>query len=97
MDWDTAVLRSTVDGRPYQEGATRALSRTVDVLALFDERSASHEDRDRDIAIFGGTVPVAGGAFTPGRRWSVSLTLADGRAIEHAYEVTVADVEVGVR
>lgn len=81
-DWDRITLESTVDEVRYQSGAMRALRIPSDVLALYTGPA------DRDLVMFCGTLPLLGGTFIAGTRWSLSLALPDGVTLTHDYSVS---------
>lgn len=85
LDWDDLNVHCSVDGVRYQEGSLASLRPTVDVLRMYDERTGD----DRDLVIFGGTLPLIDGAFVPGSRWQMALTLPDGSTLDLAYTTTV--------
>ncbi|MEU7765596.1 DUF2848 family protein [Nocardia sp. NPDC049190] len=88
LDWDSVAVRSSVDGRPYQDGYLRALRIPTEVLALY----LAAGDDGRDVVLLGGTVPVIGGDFVMGASWEMTLRPAGGPALELNYRVAVADV-----
>lgn len=83
FDWDTVSARSWVDGRLYQDGMLRILRVPTDVLDLYDDTFPGA----RDTVMFGGTVPVIGGNFVPGRMWEFSLGLPGLPSLELSYTV----------
>jgi hypothetical protein len=87
LDWDSVVIRSTVDGRPYQDGTLKALRIPTDVLALHTAAG----DTGRDIVMLGGTVPVIGGDFVMGTAWAMTLQPAGGPALHLRYRVAVTE------
>lgn len=93
FDWDRVVAASTADGATYQSATLAELLRPADILdrmrtAVSDPVVAD----DEDFVLFGGTTPLLGGRFIPASRWTLSLRLADGTALAHAYE-TVTKTE----
>ncbi|GJF06287.1 MULTISPECIES: DUF2848 family protein [Pseudonocardia] len=83
LDWDSVAIRSTVDGRPYQDGSLKALRVPTDVLAMYPAADG------RDVVMLGGTVPVIGGEFVMGTSWEMTLQPPGGRALELDYRVVV--------
>lgn len=86
VDFDAIEAECTVDGVRYQHGLLSALRVPTDVLALYDERSGRG---DRDVVMYGGTLPLIGGAFVPGYRWTLSLKLPGGAELRHSYATSV--------
>ena len=89
--WDELTLRSTlpVTGERYQEGATTALRRPDELLALYEEREGSVAD---GTVMFCGTLPVHGGIRFASE---MALELVDpitGRALRHRYGVDVLPI-----
>lgn len=82
--WDACRITCTVDGREIQTGGLDGLRPPANIFALLDERGVV--DPSADVVVFGGTVPLIGGEFVYGRRWTITLTLPDGRVLEHTYE-----------
>lgn len=85
FDWDGCRARSWVDGELYQDGTLANLRTPLNLLRLFGERLG---DDGADLVCFAGTLPLLNGAFTPGARWDLELTLPDGRTLTHAYRTT---------
>lgn len=84
LDLDTARAVSFVDGELYQDGRLDVLRTPAEVIRLF----LAHSDiGDSDFVCLGGTVPVKGGNFVYGTRWSISLELPTGQKLEHTYSV----------
>lgn len=88
--WDEMVLRSTVEGGSvYQEGATAALRRPDELLALYE---AAHGTLPDGAVMFCGTLPARGGIrFSD----SMALELSDpvlGRSLRHQYRVEVLPI-----
>lgn len=54
---------------------------------LLQRLQATVGDSGGDLVVFGGTWPLLHGEFIFGRRWRVQLELADGRVLNHCYEV----------
>jgi 4-hydroxyphenylacetate 3-monooxygenase len=84
LDWDAIGASSTVDGKAYQDGHLRALRDPEQLVRLLSERGV---DEGRDLVCFAGTLPLIDGSFVAGMAWELRLTLPDGRAISHWYEV----------
>ncbi|QXJ22261.1 DUF2848 family protein [Actinomadura graeca] len=70
--WDGIRVESSVDGRPYQAGTLATLRTPRDLLARLAEELG---ELDGDVVVFAGTLPLLGGAFVPGRRWQLALTV----------------------
>lgn len=78
FNWDAVHASSSVDGRLYQQGTLASLRVPTDVLDLFDSG-------ERDLVMFGGTLPLIGGEFVPGTEWVMSLTTSDGQRLDLEY------------
>ncbi|MEU7766707.1 DUF2848 family protein [Nocardia sp. NPDC049190] len=81
LDFDALTAESTVDDKQYQHGPLTALRVTTDVLALYPGKA------DRDLILFGGTLPLLGGEFIVGTAWTISLTVPGGATLAHAYSL----------
>ncbi|GGA60124.1 hypothetical protein GCM10011490_07850 [Pseudoclavibacter endophyticus] len=86
FDWDACSIGCQVDGREYQAGRLDSLRTPTNLFGILAERGAVAPGEDA--VVFGGTVPLLDGGFVYGTSWTVSLTLPDGRAITHTYEIT---------
>lgn len=84
--WDACEISCSVDGRNCQSGTLASLRTPDSLLELLETRGVIAAGDDA--VLFGGTVPLVGGEFVYGRSWTVSLTLPDGRVLEHTYEMT---------
>jgi len=85
-DWDRFVLRSAVDGRPYQDVGTAAFLRPEDMLRIVQERAPGLPRNG--LVIFGGTFVSLDKKLGFGRRWEFSLSdPVSGRSISHGYDV----------
>ena len=84
--WDRFVLKSWVDGRPYQDVGTAAFLRPEDMLRTVRERAPGLPPRD--LMIFGGTFVSLDKKLGFGKRWEFALEdPVSGRAIRHGYDV----------
>jgi hypothetical protein len=89
--WDSLMLRSTLPGtgETYQQGATTALRRPDDLLALYESREGTVPD---GTAMYCGTLPVQGGIRFAD---AMLLELVDpvrGKTLTHRYAVDVLPV-----
>jgi hypothetical protein len=85
-DWDRFVLRSQVDGRPYQDVGTAEFLRPEEMLRIVHERAPGLPERG--LVVFGGTFVSLDKKLGFGRRWEFSLTdPVSGRSISHGYDV----------
>lgn len=66
---DAIALESAIDGEPYQRGTLAQIAPLASLLALFRTRNDA-----TDFVLFCGTVPLLGGAFRFGRRFSARLS-----------------------
>lgn len=85
--FDATAVTSWIDGAIYQEGALAGLRPPGDVLTRLFETLGP--DEESDLAVYGGTLPLIGDAFTYGAAWRLRLAPPSGVALEHAYTVTV--------
>lgn len=84
--WDRFVLRSQVDGRPYQDVGTSAFLRPEEMLRIVHQRAPGLPSRD--LMVFGGTFVSIDKKLGFGKRWDFSLEdPVSGRAIRHGYDV----------
>ncbi|TDD85919.1 DUF2848 family protein [Actinomadura rubrisoli] len=70
--WDAIRVESSVDGRRYQSGRLSALRTPADLLGRL---AGALGDLDGDLVVFAGTLPLLDGAFVPGSRWRLALTV----------------------
>ena len=68
--YDAIRLESAIDGEPYQSGT---LAQIAPLGSLLQEFSSRHPAA-KSFVMFCGTVPLIGGAFRFGRRFSARLT-----------------------
>lgn len=85
LDWRAVTLRSAVDGVAYQEGYLASLLPPTEVLDRYQQ--GGHDDGG-DLVLFGGTLPLINGSFTPGREWELALHVPGHEPLEHTYTVT---------
>ncbi len=84
--WDRCVLRSWVDGRPYQEVGVDVFLHPDEILRLLPQRLLDMQERD--YTVFCGTYVSLSKEFGFGHRWEVELDDPAGeRRIRHAYTV----------
>lgn len=83
-DYDASTASSSVDEVAYQQGTLAMLRRPDDLLRHLQ---ATLGDPGGDLVVFGGTWPLSREEFVYGRCWHVRLELADGRTLNHSYEV----------
>lgn len=84
--WDSCVLRSRVDGRPYQEVRAGEFLPPREMLRIVRERSAFVPQGN--ILVFGSTILSLSQDLGFGKRWEVELEdPGGGRSIRHAYDV----------
>lgn len=84
-EWDSVLLSSHRDGGLYQQAELRSLRPPLEVLAEFEASRA----QSGNLVMFGGTVPVEGGAFAHGSEWALRLQSPDGAVLEHTYSVRI--------
>ncbi len=87
VDWDSIVGRCIIDGVEYQSGLLSALRVPTEVLSLYDTYRGT--TGKPDVVMYGGTLPLVDGKFVPGTDWTMSLTLANGAVLKHAYATSV--------
>jgi len=68
--FDDIRLESAIDGEPYQSGTFAQIAPLATLLELFSSRHATA----KSFVLFCGTVPLIGGAFRFGKRFSARLT-----------------------
>lgn len=84
--WDDCVLRSWVDGRPYQDVSVAAFLHPDDVLRILKERVAQLPARD--FLVFCGTIVSIDKALGFGRTWTFEIEDKGARRrIRHEYAV----------
>ncbi len=84
--WDDCVLRSWVDGRPYQDVSVAAFLHPDDVLRILKERVAGLPARD--FLVFCGTIVSLDKALGFGRTWRIEIEDPRGRRrVGHEYAV----------
>jgi 4-hydroxyphenylacetate 3-monooxygenase len=84
--WDDCVLRSRVDGRPYQEVGASAFLHPEDVLRTLHERVSVVPARD--YLVLCGTIVSLDKALGFGKVWEFELDQPQGaRRIRHRYAV----------
>lgn len=66
--WDAIEVTSEIDGVAYRHGTLSALRVPSDLIA-----HATRTDPGGDLVVFGGTVPLLGGTFRFGSRFSATL------------------------
>ena len=92
--WDECVLRSSVDGRKYQEVGTAAFLHPDDMLRVLRERVTKLPRRD--FIVFGGTIVSLDKELGFGKTWTVELDdPKGGRKIRHSYEIHNLFDEIG--
>ena len=88
-DWDRCQLRSTIDGRAYQEGSVAELMAPDDILEMVQGRVGGDL---ADSVVYCGTLPLLGGEFIFGRRFEAAVVdPARGQELRCAYTVEVVD------
>ncbi|HLH26105.1 MAG TPA: DUF2848 family protein [Chloroflexota bacterium] len=86
--WDACVLRSWSGGALYQEGSVAGLLAPDAVLAAVRARAGATDDS----VIYGGTLPLLGGALRFDREFVAALEdPVRGRELRCAYRVSVVD------
>lgn len=84
--WDACMLRSWVDGRPYQEVPAGAFLPPREMLRILRERSLAVPEGP--VLLFGGTIVSLAQELGFGARWEFELEdVAGGRRIRHGYDV----------
>jgi 4-hydroxyphenylacetate 3-monooxygenase len=84
--WDSCVLRSWVDGRPYQDVRAGEFLPPREMLRIVRERSAFVPEGN--ILVFGGTIVSLAKELGYGKRWEIELEDPVGqRRIRHGYDV----------
>jgi hypothetical protein len=68
--FDAIVLESAMDGEPYQRGTFAQIAPLATLLELFRSRNPAA----KNFVLFCGTVPLLGGAFRFGKRFSGRLS-----------------------
>ncbi|MGI5170928.1 DUF2848 family protein [Spirillospora sp. CA-253888] len=83
VDWEGSTVRSSVDGRPYQQGALAALRRPAELLRKLTDALGPV---DGDLVLYCGTLPLLAETFVHGTRWRMDLRLPGGPLLSHTYE-----------
>jgi 4-hydroxyphenylacetate 3-monooxygenase len=84
--WDSCLLRSWVDGRPYQEVQAGDFLPPREMLRIVRERSAMVPEGN--MLVFGGTIVSLAKELGYGRRWEIELEdPGAARRIRHGYDV----------
>jgi 4-hydroxyphenylacetate 3-monooxygenase len=84
--WDDCVLRSSVDGRRYQDVGVSAFLSPNDVLRILQERVPGLPKRD--FVVFCGTIVALDKEFGSGKVWQFEMEdPVLGRKISHSYRV----------
>lgn len=83
LGWDAISASSSVDDVAYQHGQLAGLRTPEDLLTRLAETVGQ---RDEDLVVFGGTLPLLTGEFVHGTHWLMKLDLADGTSLTHSYE-----------
>lgn len=86
--WDRLTLRSSSDGRPYQQGSLAELLPPRELVAAC-ERATSQEARG--LVLFCGTVPVLSGRFLYGGTFTAELVDGDRTLISCTYRITTME------
>jgi hypothetical protein len=68
--YDGIALESAMDGEPYQRGTLAQIAPLASILELFRSRNAAA----KSFVLFCGTVPLLGGAFKFGKRFTGTLS-----------------------
>lgn len=88
--WDELVLRSAIDGGVvYQEGATAALRRPDELLALYE---VAHGPIPNGGVMFCGTLPARGGIRFADEMVLELIDPLGGRTLRHEYRVEVLPI-----
>jgi Protein of unknown function (DUF2848) len=83
--WDDCILRSRVDGRPYQEVSAAAFMHPDDVLRTLHERVAVVPERD--YLVLCGTIVSLDKALGFGKAWEFEIENPAAGRIAHRYAV----------
>ena len=83
--WDLVVANSYVDDELYQSGSLASLRRPSDIIQRIIGAGFAGDSTERDVVVFTGTIPLVGGKFREGQTWRGTLTLPDGRVINHEH------------
>lgn len=84
--WDDCVIRSSVDGHPYQDVSVSAFLSPHDVLRILRERVPTLPGRD--FVVFCGTIVALRKELGFGENWEFEMhDPVLGRHIRHAYKV----------
>ena len=81
-DWDRIEARSEVDGAPYQDGLIAVLRHPSE---LVEKMTAALGAIQGDLVLFCGTLPLLGGKFVHGEKWTLSLRLPGSTELTHTY------------
>lgn len=85
--WDDCVIRSAVDGVPYQDVGVSTFLHPDDILAILRKRVSDLPERD--YMVFCGTYVSIDKTLKFGASWSFELEdPTSGRRIAHSYRVT---------
>jgi Protein of unknown function (DUF2848) len=80
--WDEIRVRSWADGELYQDGTLATLRPLAETLARCPVEAG-------DVVLFGGTMPLLGGAFRYSRSWEMRLDFPGADSLELTYSLTV--------
>ena len=84
--WDACVMRSTVDGRPYQDVSVSAFLSPPDILRILRERVPGMPARD--VVVFCSTIVALDKELGFGDRWQFEMEdPVLHRKISHTYQV----------
>ena len=84
--WDACVMRSTVDGRPYQDVSVSAFLSPPDILRILRERVPGMPARD--VVVFCSTIVALDKELGFGDRWQFEMEdPVLHRRISHTYQV----------
>ena len=84
-DWDRIDAKSEVDGEPYQEGPIAVLRHPAE---LVEKMTAALGAIQGDLVLYCGTLPLLGGQFVHGEKWTLSLRLPGATELTHTYTTT---------
>ena len=84
--WDRCVMRSSVDGRPYQDVSVSAFLSPADILRILEQRVTKLPARD--FVVFCSTIVALDKEFGFGNLWQFEMEdPVLGRRISHEYRV----------
>jgi 4-hydroxyphenylacetate 3-monooxygenase len=84
--WDQCLMRSRVDGRPYQNVGVNAFLSPLDILKILKDRVPGLPERD--FVVFCSTIVALDKEIGFGQRWEFEIEdPVLGRMITHTYKV----------